>query len=148
MNEGNCEVVLCERGIGGFGNYPRYTLDLSAVPVLKHLTHLPVIVDPSHATGKWRYVEALALAAVAGGAGGLAGVGGLGLIGGSLGMRIRELGLARVIGVDNDYAVTKRAEERGAADETHLELERVRDADVIIIAVPPEQTVNVDDDHI
>ena len=68
---------------------------------------------------------------------------GLGLIGGSLGMRIRELGLARVIGVDNDYAVSKRAEERGAADETHLELERVRDADVVIIAVPPEQTVNV-----
>src|SRR3972149_1046033 len=71
MNEGNYEVVLCERGIRGFGNYTRYTLDLSAVPVLKHLTHLPVIVDPSHATGKWRYVEALALAAVAGGADGL-----------------------------------------------------------------------------
>src|SRR3990170_4278399 len=71
MNEGNYEVVLCERGIRGFGNYTRYTLDLSAVPVLKHLTHLPVIVDPSHATGKWRYVESLALAAVAGGADGL-----------------------------------------------------------------------------
>src|SRR3989304_2206936 len=56
-------------------------------------------------------------------------------------VRIRELGLARVIGVDNDYAVSKRAEERGAADETHLELEHVRDADVVIIAVPPEQTV-------
>ncbi len=71
MAEGNYDVVLCERGIRGFGNYTRYTLDLSAVPVLKHLTHLPVIVDPSHATGKWRYVEAMALAAVAAGADGL-----------------------------------------------------------------------------
>ncbi len=71
MSEGNYQVVLCERGIRGFGNYTRYTLDLSAVPVLKHLTHLPVIVDPSHGTGKWRYVEAMALAAVAAGADGL-----------------------------------------------------------------------------
>jgi 3-deoxy-7-phosphoheptulonate synthase len=71
MNEGNYQVVLCERGIRGFGNHTRYTLDLAAVPVLRHLTHLPVIVDPSHATGKWRYVEAMALAAVAGGADGL-----------------------------------------------------------------------------
>ncbi len=71
MSEGNYQVVLCERGIRGFGNYTRYTLDLAAVPVLRQLTHLPVIVDPSHATGKWRYVEAMALAAVAGGADGL-----------------------------------------------------------------------------
>jgi len=71
MAEGNYNVVLCERGIRGFGNYTRYTLDLSAVPVLKHLTHLPVVVDPSHGTGKWRYVEAMALAAVAAGADGL-----------------------------------------------------------------------------
>ena len=71
MNEGNYEVVLCERGVRGFGNYTRYTLDLSAVPVLQHLTHLPVIVDPSHATGKWRYVEPMALAAVAAGADGI-----------------------------------------------------------------------------
>jgi 3-deoxy-7-phosphoheptulonate synthase len=71
MAEGNYDVVLCERGIRGFGNYTRYTLDLAAVPVLKHLTHLPVIVDPSHATGKWRYVQSMALAAVAGGADGL-----------------------------------------------------------------------------
>jgi len=71
MAEGNYDVVLCERGIRGFGNYTRYTLDLAAVPVLKHLTHLPVIVDPSHATGKWRYVQAMALAAVAAGADGL-----------------------------------------------------------------------------
>ncbi len=71
MSEGNYQVVLCERGIRGFGNYTRYTLDLSAVPILKHLTHLPVIVDPSHGTGKWRYVEAMSLAAVAAGADGL-----------------------------------------------------------------------------
>ncbi len=71
MAEGSYDVVLCERGIRGFGNYTRYTLDLSAVPVLKHLTHLPVIVDPSHAAGKWRYVGAMALAAVAAGADGV-----------------------------------------------------------------------------
>ncbi|MDR7522436.1 MAG: 3-deoxy-7-phosphoheptulonate synthase, partial [Armatimonadota bacterium] len=63
--------VLCERGIRGFNNHTRYTLDLSAVPVLKRLTHLPVIVDPSHGTGKWRYVASMARAAVAAGADGL-----------------------------------------------------------------------------
>jgi prephenate dehydrogenase len=68
---------------------------------------------------------------------------GLGLIGGSLGMRIRELGLARVVGIDTDYTVTTRAQERGAADEAHVDLERVRGAEVIIVAVPPEQTVAV-----
>jgi 3-deoxy-7-phosphoheptulonate synthase len=71
LNEGNYQVVLCERGIRGFNGHTRYTLDLAAVPVLKHLTHLPVIVDPSHGTGKWRYVAPMALAAVAGGADGL-----------------------------------------------------------------------------
>jgi 3-deoxy-7-phosphoheptulonate synthase len=71
LNEGNYQVALCERGIRGFNGHTRYTLDLSAIPVLKRLTHLPVIVDPSHGTGKWRYVGSMALAAVAAGADGL-----------------------------------------------------------------------------
>jgi 3-deoxy-7-phosphoheptulonate synthase len=71
LSEGNYQVVLCERGIRGFNDHTRYTLDLSAVPVLKGLTHLPVIVDPSHGTGKWKYVPAMARAAVAAGADGL-----------------------------------------------------------------------------
>jgi 3-deoxy-7-phosphoheptulonate synthase len=71
MSEGNYEIVLCERGIRGFDNYTRYLLDLSAVPVLKQLTHLPVIVDPSQASGKWKYVPPLAKAAVAAGSDGL-----------------------------------------------------------------------------
>jgi 3-deoxy-7-phosphoheptulonate synthase len=71
MSEGNYNVVLCERGIRGFDNYTRYLLDLSAVPVLKQLTHLPVIVDPSQAAGKARYVPPLARAAAAAGADGL-----------------------------------------------------------------------------
>jgi 3-deoxy-7-phosphoheptulonate synthase len=71
LSEGNYQVVLCERGIRGFNGHTRYTLDLSAVPVLKQLTHLPVIVDPSHGTGKWKYVTSMALAAVAAGADGL-----------------------------------------------------------------------------
>lgn len=69
---GNCQVVLCERGIRTFNDqYTRNTLDLSAVPILKHLTHLPVIVDPSHGTGHWNLVEPLAKAALAAGADGL-----------------------------------------------------------------------------
>jgi 3-deoxy-7-phosphoheptulonate synthase len=71
MNEGNYNVVLCERGVRGFDNYTRYLLDLSAVPVLKGLTHLPVIVDPSQGTGKWKYVPPMTKAAVAAGADGL-----------------------------------------------------------------------------
>ena len=71
LANGNERVVLCERGIRTFENSTRFTLDISAVPVLKHLTHLPVIVDPSHATGKWRYVSAVAKAGVAAGADGL-----------------------------------------------------------------------------
>ncbi len=71
MNEGNYRVVLCERGIRGFDNYTRYLLDLSAVPVLKELTHLPVIVDPSQGTGKRKYVGPMARAGVAAGADGL-----------------------------------------------------------------------------
>jgi len=71
MAGGNEQVILCERGIRTFETYTRNTLDISAVPVLKELSHLPVIVDPSHACGLSRYVPPLALAAVAAGADGL-----------------------------------------------------------------------------
>jgi len=71
LSQGNYEVILCERGIRTFENYTRNTLDLSAVPSLKRLSHLPVIVDPSHATGKWRLVSPMAKAAIAVGADGL-----------------------------------------------------------------------------
>jgi 3-deoxy-7-phosphoheptulonate synthase len=71
MSGGNDEVILCERGIRTFENYTRSTLDISAVPVLKKLTHLPVIVDPSHASGRAELVESLALSAIAAGADGL-----------------------------------------------------------------------------
>ena len=71
MNEGNDKVIFCERGIRTFEEYTRNTLDLSAVAALKHLSHLPVIVDPSHGTGKWRLVTPMAKAAVACGADGL-----------------------------------------------------------------------------
>ena len=68
---GNSNVILCERGIRTFETYTRNTLDISAVPVLKELTHLPVIIDPSHASGMARLVKPLSLAAVAAGADGL-----------------------------------------------------------------------------
>ena len=71
MSEGNYNIVLCERGIRTFEEYTRNTLDISAVPSLKQLTHLPVIVDPSHAAGKWDLVAPLTLAAVAVGADGV-----------------------------------------------------------------------------
>ena len=71
MASGNENVILCERGIRTFESYTRNTLDLAAVPVLHKLTHLPIIVDPSHATGKYWLVEPLAMAAVAAGANGL-----------------------------------------------------------------------------
>lgn len=71
ISEGNFNVVLCERGIRTFETYTRNTLDLSAVPVIKHLSHLPIIVDPSHATGKWRWVPPMAKAAIVAGADGL-----------------------------------------------------------------------------
>jgi len=71
LANGNFNVVLCERGIRTFEDETRFTLDLNAVPALKKLTHLPVIVDPSHGTGKWGYVPAMAKAAVAAGADGL-----------------------------------------------------------------------------
>lgn len=71
MSNGNHKVILCERGIRTFETYTRNTLDINAVPVLKELTHLPVVVDPSHATGKWTLVKATSKAAVAAGADGL-----------------------------------------------------------------------------
>ena len=71
LSHGNERVVLCERGIRTFETYTRNTLDISAVPLLKQLSHLPVVVDPSHGTGKWELVGAVAKAAVAAGADGL-----------------------------------------------------------------------------
>ena len=71
MSEGNYDVILCERGIRTFEDATRNTLDLSVVPLIKQLSHLPVIVDPSHATGKWDLVPPMALAAVAAGADGI-----------------------------------------------------------------------------
>ncbi len=71
MSNGNHKVMLCERGIRTFEKYTRNTLDINAVPVLKELTHLPVVVDPSHATGRWTLVKAASKAAVAAGADGL-----------------------------------------------------------------------------
>ncbi len=71
MSEGNMEVILCERGIRTFEPYTRNTLDLSAIPILKERTHLPVIVDPSHASGLARLVAPMSLAAVGAGADGL-----------------------------------------------------------------------------
>ncbi|MHB1665093.1 MAG: 3-deoxy-7-phosphoheptulonate synthase [bacterium] len=71
MSNGNEEVILCERGIRTYETATRNTLDLSAIPVLKRLSHLPVIVDPSHAAGTWQYVGPLSLAAIAVGADGL-----------------------------------------------------------------------------
>ncbi|MHC2994776.1 MAG: 3-deoxy-7-phosphoheptulonate synthase [Candidatus Atribacteria bacterium] len=71
LTQGNYEVILCERGIRTFENYTRNTLDLSAVPALKELSHLPVIVDPSHSTGRWKLVSPMAKAAIAAGADGL-----------------------------------------------------------------------------
>jgi 3-deoxy-7-phosphoheptulonate synthase len=71
LSHGNKNVILCERGIRTFENATRNTLDLSAIPVLKEQTHLPVIVDPSHGTGYWQYVSPMAKAAVAAGADGL-----------------------------------------------------------------------------
>lgn len=71
IHAGNPNVVLCERGIRTYETYTRNTLDLSAVAAIKHLSHLPIIVDPSHGTGKWRMVRPMALAAISAGADGL-----------------------------------------------------------------------------
>ena len=71
MASGNPNVILCERGVRTFETYTRNTLDLQAIPVIKKLTHLPIIIDPSHAGGKWWLVEPMAKAAVAAGCDGL-----------------------------------------------------------------------------
>jgi len=71
LNGGNPNVILCERGIRTFETYTRNTVDIGAVPLIKLLSHLPIIVDPSHATGKWRIVTAVAKAAIAAGADGI-----------------------------------------------------------------------------
>ncbi len=71
LKEGNSQVILCERGIRTFETYTRNTLDLSAVPALKELTHLPVIVDPAHGTGRISLIPPMSLAAVAAGADGI-----------------------------------------------------------------------------
>ena len=71
MAAGNENVILCERGIRTFETYTRNTLDLQCIPVLRKLTHLPIIIDPSHAGGKWWLVDSMAMAAVAAGADGL-----------------------------------------------------------------------------
>jgi 3-deoxy-7-phosphoheptulonate synthase len=71
LSEGNYDVILCERGIRTFETSTRFTLDLNAVPVLNKLTHLPVMVDPSHGTGHWEYVAPMAKAGIACGADGL-----------------------------------------------------------------------------
>src|SRR5205814_4865276 len=71
VSHGNTQVILCERGIRTFETYTRNTLDLNAIPVVKELTHLPVIVDPSHGTGIRNKVAPMARAAIAAGAGGV-----------------------------------------------------------------------------
>jgi 3-deoxy-7-phosphoheptulonate synthase len=71
LSHGNDRVILCERGIRTFETYTRNTMDINAVPLLKQLSHLPVVADPSHATGKWDLVEPVSRAAVAAGADGL-----------------------------------------------------------------------------
>jgi len=71
LSHGNTRVMLCERGIRTFETYTRNTFDINAIPVAKQLSHLPVVADPSHATGKWEYVAAAARASVAAGADGL-----------------------------------------------------------------------------
>jgi 3-deoxy-7-phosphoheptulonate synthase len=71
LSHGNQRVILCERGIRTFETATRNTTDINAIPVLKTLTHLPVIIDPSHSTGNWEYVNAIARAGIAAGADGL-----------------------------------------------------------------------------
>ena len=71
MNEGNPTVILCERGIRTYETYTRNTFDVSAIPAIKHLSHLPIIADPSHGTGKWRMIKPVSLASIAAGADGL-----------------------------------------------------------------------------
>lgn len=71
MAEGNMNVIFCERGIRTFETYTRNTLDLAVIPIIKERTHLPIIIDPSHAAGDYKLIESLSLAAIAAGADGL-----------------------------------------------------------------------------
>ena len=71
LAQGNKQVILCERGVRTFETYTRNTMDISAIPIIQKLSHLPIIADPSHGTGKWYLVAPLAMAAVAAGADGL-----------------------------------------------------------------------------
>ena len=71
MSHGNEQVILCERGIRGFEQFTRFTLDVAAIPVIQRLSHLPIVADPSHSTGKWYLVTPVALASIAAGAHGL-----------------------------------------------------------------------------
>ena len=71
MAEGNPNIILCERGIRTFEKYTRNTLDLSVIPIIKERTHLPIIIDPSHATGDYKLIESMSLAAIAAGCDGL-----------------------------------------------------------------------------
>ena len=71
MASGNKNVILCERGVRSFEKYTRNMMDLAVVPIIKQRSHLPIVIDPSHATGDWRLVEAVSLAAIAAGADGL-----------------------------------------------------------------------------
>lgn len=71
LKEGNDQVVLCERGIRTFETYTRNTVDITAIPALKELSHLPILLDPSHGTGRWSLVSPVALAGIAAGADGL-----------------------------------------------------------------------------
>ena len=71
MSEGNPNVIFCERGIRTFEKYTRNTLDLAVIPIIKERTHLPIIIDPSHAAGDYKLIEALSLASIAAGADGL-----------------------------------------------------------------------------
>lgn len=71
MAAGNPNVIFCERGVRTFEKYTRNTLDLSVIPIIKQKSHLPIVIDPSHATGDWKLIESVSLAAVAAGADGL-----------------------------------------------------------------------------
>jgi 3-deoxy-7-phosphoheptulonate synthase len=71
LAQGNRQVMLCERGIRTFETFTRNTMDISAIPIIKKLSHLPIIADPSHGTGKWHLVTPMSMAAVAAGADGL-----------------------------------------------------------------------------
>jgi 3-deoxy-7-phosphoheptulonate synthase len=71
VSNGNPNVILCERGIRTFETFTRNTIDIAAVPSMKDLSHLPVIIDPSHAAGRWDFIHAISLASLAAGADGL-----------------------------------------------------------------------------